>query len=202
MSVELNIGQGLATLKVNLGEFLAVARQIAGITKHKEARQALKDSIVEIRKSCDTAVDVFTPLYALTSQAIFEKDFGSQHAAFKNAFLKNVDNVRTHCHVVKSHLDELLLKKSWMGKLPLLERSHQRLDELCKRWLFSDYALTQQMKDLLQNIDELYTELARMTAQDVSAAFAMLRSSLAQLEDDFLSLRKQLNELDLVGRTL
>jgi hypothetical protein len=58
------------------------------------------------------------------------------------------------------------------------------------------------MKDLLQNIDELYTELARMTAQDVSAAFAMLRSSLAQLEDDFLSLRKQLNELDLVGRTL
>jgi hypothetical protein len=28
------------------GEFLAVARQIAGITKHKEARQALEDSIV------------------------------------------------------------------------------------------------------------------------------------------------------------
>jgi hypothetical protein len=69
-----------------------------------------------------------------------------------------------------------------MGKLPLLERSHQRLDELCKRWLFSDYALTQQMKDLLQNIDELYTELARMTALRTCPRPSMLRSSLAQLE--------------------
>jgi hypothetical protein len=199
MSLELDIGHGLATLKLNLGEFLAVAKQIAGVTKHKEARQALKDSIGEIRRSCDTAVDVFTPLYALTSETTFQKDFGSHHAAFKNAYLKNIDNVRTHCSVVKTHLDGLLKKKAWMGSLPLLERSYKRLDELSQRWLFSDYALSHQMESLLRNVDAFYGEVARMAAGD---GFATLRSSTAQFEDDFLSLRKQLNELDVLSRTL
>ena len=68
MGIELDIGYGLANLKLNLGDFLAVAQQIAGVTKHREAREALKASIEEIRKSCDTAVEVFTPLYALTDE--------------------------------------------------------------------------------------------------------------------------------------
>jgi hypothetical protein len=81
MGSELDIGYGLVTLKLNLGEFLTVAQQIAGVTK---AREALKASIEEIRKSCDTAVDVFTPLYALTTEAAFSKEFGALHASFKN----------------------------------------------------------------------------------------------------------------------
>lgn len=41
MSIELQIARGLATLKLNLGKFLAIAQQIAGVTKHREAHQAL-----------------------------------------------------------------------------------------------------------------------------------------------------------------
>lgn len=202
MSIELEIGHGLATLKLNLGEFLAVAQQIAGVTKHREARQALKAAIGEIRKSCDTAVDVFTPLYGLTTQAGFEKDFGALHADFKNSYLKNVDAVRTHCHVVKSHFDALLRKKEWLAGLPLLERSYKRLEDLCQRWLFSDFALAGQMDSLLRCIDTFYTDVSGMAIQDAAGAFATLRSSMAQFEDDFLSLRKQLNALDVLSRTL
>ncbi len=202
MGAELEIGHGLATLKLNLGEFLAVAQQIAGVTKQREAREALKAAITEIRKSCDTAVDVFTPLYGLTTEAAFTKDFGALHATFKNSYLKNVDAVRTHCHVVKIHLDALLQKKEWLAGLPLLERSYRRLQELCDRWLFSDFALAEQMDSLLKCIDTFYTDVASLALRDGTAAFATLRSCMVQFEDDFLSLRKQLNALDILGRTL
>jgi hypothetical protein len=202
MSMELELAGGLASLKLNLGEFLAVAQQIAGVTKHREARQALKDSIGEIRKSCDTAVDVFTPLYALTDEASFTKNFGTLHAAFKNSYLKNIDAVRTHCTVVKTHLDGLLKNKAWLGGLPLLERSYARLQDLCNRWLFQDYTLANEMDDFLKHIDTFYTELSDLAQSDASTAFAVLRSCLQQYEDDFLTLRKQLNALDVLGRTL
>jgi hypothetical protein len=202
MGTELDIGHGLVTLKLNLGEFLAVAQQIAGVTKHKEARAALKAAIAEIRKSCDTAVDVFTPLYALTSEEVFIKDFGVLHAGFKNSYLKNVDAVRTHCHVVKTHLDALLLKKEWMAGLPVLERSYKRLQELCANWLFSDFALAEQMDSLLKFIDTFYTDVAGIARLDGKAAFTVLQSCMTQFEDDFLALRKQLNALDVLGSTL
>ena len=202
MGTELEIGHGLVTLKLNLGEFLAIAQQIAGVTKHQEAREALKAAIGEIRKSCDTAVDVFTPLYAMTTEAAFTKEFGSLHAGFKNSYLKNVDAVRTHCHVVKTHLDTLLQKKEWLAGLPLLERSYNRLQEICDRWLFSDFALAEQMDSLLQCMDTFYTDVATLARLDGTAAFAALRSCVVQFEDDFLSLRKHLNALDILGRTL
>jgi hypothetical protein len=202
MSIEIEIAHGLATLKVNLGEFVAIAQQIAGVTKHREARQALKDAIGEIRKSCDTAVDVFTPLYALTDEAGFTKSFGTLHASFKNSYLKKVDDVRTHCRVVETHLDALLKKKEWMAGLPLLERSYSRLEGLCRDWLFSDFALANQMESFLKRIDDFYADISGQAQSDASAAFAILRSSLQQFNDDFLALRKQLNDLDVVSKTL
>ena len=202
MGIELDIGYGLANLKLNLGDFLAVAQQIAGVTKHREAREALKASIEEIRKSCDTAVEVFTPLYALTDEASFTKNFGNLHATFKNSYFKNIDAVRTHCTVVKIHLESLLKNKAWLGGLPILERSYTRLQGLCDRWLFQDYTLANEMDAFLKQIDTLYTELSNLAQSDPSTAFTVLRSCLQQYEDDFLSLRKQLNALDVLGRTL
>ena len=202
MSIELDVAYGLANLKLNLGEFLAIAQQLAGVTKHREARQALKNSIGEIRKSCDTAVDVFTPLYGLTDEASFTKEFGKLHASFKNSYLKDISAVRTHCTVVKDHLDGLLKKKEWQERLPLLDRSYARLQTLCDGWLFQDYTLADEMDTFLKRIDTFYTELSILAQSDPSTAFAVLRSSLQQFEDDFLSLRKQLNALDVLGRTL
>jgi hypothetical protein len=102
--------------------------------------------------------------------------------------------------VVKIHLDALLKEKQWIGSMPLLARSYQRLNELCQHWLFSDVALAEQMEALLHSIDDFYTDLAdQMYTAD---AFALLRSCLAQFEDDFLSLRKQLNALDVLAKTL
>lgn len=200
MGTELDIGYGLVTLKLNIGEFLAVAKQIAGVTK---AREELKATIGEIRKSCDTAVDVFTPLYALTTEAAFTREFGALHASFKNSYLKNADAIRTHCDVVKIHLDALLKEKQWVGSIPLMGRSYERLNELCQRWLFSDVALAEQMGKLLRSIDDLYGDLAcRVELDCTDEAFALLRSCLAQFEDDFLSLRKQLNGLDVLAKTL
>jgi hypothetical protein len=202
MGAEFEIAHGLVNLKLNLGEFVAVVKQIAGITKHRKTQDALKSAIGEIRKSCDTAVDVFTPLYALTSDTNFQQNFGALHANFKNSYLKNIDSVRTHCHIVKTYLNDLLQKKEWLAGVPLLEHSYNRLAELCDRWLFSDGALSYEMDSLLKSIDAFYTDIMKMAYVDESAAFVILRSGVAQFEDDFLSLRGQLNALDILGKTI
>jgi hypothetical protein len=202
MSTELAINFGLVNLKVDLGEFLAVARQIAGVVQQQETRAALKAGIVEIRKSCDTAVDVFTPLYALTSEVVFGEKFGTLHDSFKNSYMKNVDGVRTRCHLVKAHMDVVLEKKEWQAGLPLLERSYRRLQELCNNWLYSDFALAQQMESLFRDLDTFYTDIAALAGQDQAAAFAPLSSGRGQFEDDFLSLRKQLDALDVLSAKL
>jgi hypothetical protein len=202
MSTELAINFGLVNLKVDLGEFLAVARQIAGVVQQQETRAALKAGIVEIRKSCDTAVDVFTPLYALTSEVVFGEKFGTLHDSFKNSYMKNVDGVRTRCHLVKAHMDVVLEKKEWQAGLPLLERSYRRLQELCNNWLYSDFALAQQMESLFRDLDTFYTDIAALAGQDQAAAFALLSSGRGQFEDDFLSLRKQLDALDVLSAKL
>lgn len=202
MGAEFEIGNELVHLKLNLGEFLAVVQQIIGVTKHQETRKALKAAIEEIRKSCDTAVDVFSPLYALTSEITFQQDIGTLYANFKNSYWKNADLVRTHCHIVGTYMNDLLQKKEWLSNLPLLEHSYDRLKELCDRWLFSDVALSNQMDNLLKSVDAFYTMIINMMHVDKSAAFAMLRSGVAQFEDDFLSLRRQFNELDMLGKSL
>jgi hypothetical protein len=201
-STELEISNGFAKLTVNLGEFLSVAQLIVGITKHREARQALKDAILEIRKSCDTAVDVFTPLYALTDTASFTKSFGALHANFKNSYLKNINTVRTNCKIVKTHLDALLKKKGWIARLPLLKRSYFRLDQLCKNWFYQDMNLARQMETFLRSINDFYADISNLAQQDSSMAFSLLRSGLEQFEDDFLSLRKKLGALDVLSKTI
>lgn len=202
MGAEFEIGNELVHLKLNLGEFLAIVQQIIGVTKHQETRKALKAAIEEIRTSCDTAVDVFSPLYALTSETTFEKDIGALYANFKNSYWKNADLVRTHCHIVRTYMNDLLRKKEWLSNLPLLEQSYDRLKDLCDRWLFSDFALSNQMENLLKSVDAFYTNIIKMMQVDKSAAFEILRSGLAQFEDDFLSLRRKLNALDILGKTL
>jgi len=111
MSVEIEISLGLADLKVNLGEFLSRVQNKAGATKYKEARQALRDAVGEIRKSSDTAVDTCTPLYGIPDDVNIAAKLGNLQASFKNSYLKNVDTVRTDCHIVKNHLTVLLNKK-------------------------------------------------------------------------------------------
>jgi hypothetical protein len=73
---------------------------------------------------------------------------------------------------------------------------------LCSAWLFSDFALAGQMDSLLKRIDNLYADISSLAQSDTSAAFAILRSCLQQYDDDFQSLRRQLNALDVVGKTL
>jgi hypothetical protein len=118
MEIEISIGYELATLKVTLSEFTAIVKHISGEAKHEEARQALKDMIGEVRKSYDTAVDVFTPLYKLDTARKFNNDFSQARSDFKGRYLKDMGAVRTHCSIVSDKLDELQKRKSWMKSLP------------------------------------------------------------------------------------
>lgn len=202
MGIELNIGNELAGLKLSLGEFTTVIRALAGEAKQQEVRQALREMIQEVRKSYDTAVDVFAPLYALSTPRKFSAGFAAARANFKAAYLKAGKRVRTNCGIVIGQLEELKKRKGWMKNLPYVQRSFKRLEDLAASWIANDISLALNMESLLQGMNTFLDTVSRMQKKDSAAAFRYLSASLRQFEDDFLAINKWIDELTVIGKGL
>jgi hypothetical protein len=202
MGIELSIGNDLAQLKLSLSEFTTVIRHLAGEAKQQEVRQSLKEMIQEVRKSYDIAVDVFTPLYNLNTKRKFAVQFSLVRTAFKTAYLKDIGRVRTHCTIVAEELDELKKRKAWMKGLPYIRRSFQRLDDLASNWIANDTWLANNMEDLLKDMNSFLNAISRLQKRNASEAFQYLLSSLDQFEDDFLAIKKRIDELTIISKQL
>ncbi len=193
---------GMGTVKGEVREVIEFANEIAALTKSGKARQALKHAIVEIQKSFETMVQVLKPLYGLTDDSNFTKNFNNIYKEFKGNYINNPNKVRTHCKRVKIRLDALLNSKEWQSNLPIFRRHYDRLQFNCNSWLFCDSKLADRMDSFLNKINRFFTDLFNLAQSNPSKAFAELRSGLQPYEDDFTSLQKQLNELDELSQKL
>lgn len=202
MSIEMSIGNDLAQLKLSLGEFVTVVKHLSGEAKHQEVRQALKEMIQEVRKSYDVAVDAFTPLYNLDTKQKFTAQFSQARTDFKTTYLKDINNVRTHCSIVAQELEKLKKKKGWMKNLPYIRRSFKRLEKLASDWIANDTWLALNMESLLKNLNQFLNEISRLQKGKPTDAFHNLGSSLDQFEDDFLAIKNRLDELTVISRQL
>jgi len=202
MGIELTIGNELAGMTVDLGEFATVIKNLAGEAKEKEVKSALKEMIAEVRRSFDTVADVFAPLYELDTQRKFDEGFSKLRASFKATYLKETGEFRTHCHIVAIKLDELKQKRAWLEKLPFARRSFQRLEDLAGRWLLSDYTLADEMDTFLRNMNEFLDAVANPEKLSRSDAFRYLVSSVAQFEDYILVIKRRLDGLTMISAEL
>ena len=130
MDAEFSLLNNAAKVTVSLTEFESIVKHLLGSSEREEVRIAVKELIAEVRKSGDTFVDVLKPLYALANAREFKKEFPTIRAHFKSYFLKEGDNLRTHCHIATQKLIDLKSRRRWMGSLPLIKRSFQRLNNL------------------------------------------------------------------------
>src|SRR5204863_1187307 len=102
---------------VDIGEFVRLIRDLAGAKLDAQSKDALKTMIAEVGKSFDVVLDVVTPLYALNTEAMLRSEFPKLYANFKNAYLKNSNEIRTHCHIVTGSVRAVKSQ-------PILETKH------------------------------------------------------------------------------
>ena len=202
MEVELEMGFQLANLKVTLSEFTAVVTHISGEAKRQEVKQTLKEMIVEVRRSYDTVVDVFTPLYGLDTPRKFKSQFAVLRTGFKGRYLKDMGSVRTHCSIVSAKLDDLKKQKAWMKNLPYVRRSFNRLQELGADWVANDARLADGMEQFLKSTNRLLDKVNRMLVKDSSEAYRFLQMSIHQYEDELLAIKRNLDQLNIVSANI
>jgi len=174
MDAEFSVLGNAAKVKVSLTEFEAIAGHLLGVSKRAEVRQALKELIEEVRKSADTFMDVLSPLFALTAVRQFSERFPQIRANFKGTFLKEGQNLRTHCHIVTEKLNSLNRRRRWMEKLPIVRRSFERLHTLSQEWIANDSGLEQSMAAFLSSMNQLLDKLERKRKKDLKEAFMIV----------------------------
>jgi hypothetical protein len=202
MGTEITIGNELAGLTVSLSEFAFAVKSLVGEAKEEEVRAALGGMIEEVRKSYDTAVEAFAPLYELDTQRKFTNRFTKIRADFKRTYLKDIGKVRTHCDIVQSRLEELQRRKSWMRHLPIMRRAFKRLEELSDYWIANDRWLAMNMDILLRSLNDLMNKVARMSKKSRKEAYQYLTDALEMYEDLLLGVRKKLRVLEKLSQDL
>lgn len=202
MGSELEISFGIAKIKVSLAEFLTAIKQITGAVKHQEVKQTLKEMIEEVRKSYDATVDAFTPLYGLDTHKKFNGKFSNILEDYKKKYLKDIGNMRAHCTIVAQQIEALKKRKSWMKNLPLVKKSFNRLQDVGNFWFLSDYTLTQEMETFLNKMNQFLNDINEMRRKNRGNAFRHLQLSLEQFEDDFNSIKQNLDNLEVISSKL
>jgi len=202
LSSEIEIGVGLAKLKITLSEFASVVRNFAGEAKHREVKEAIKELIGAARTSYDTTVDVLTPLYALDSEGKFDAELPALRSDFKNQYLKDMGRLYTHCSIVEVKIVALKDKQGVMRNIPLVKRSFNRLDRLAEAWLARDFELARDMEQFLGRMNDYLDEVNIHRQNDVTEAYQGLRSALELFEQDFLTTKRALDELDVISSRL
>lgn len=202
MSSEIEIGIGLAKLKITLSEFASVVRNFVGEAKHREVKAAIKELIAAARTSYDTTVDVLTPLYGLDSEGKFDAELPNLRSDFKNQYLKDTGRLYTHCSIVEAKIFALKDKQGVMRNIPLVNRSFNRLDRLAEAWLARDFELARDMEQFLGRMNAYLDELYIHRQNDVTEAYQGLRSTLELFEQDFLTTKRALDELDVISSRL
>jgi hypothetical protein len=192
----------LIEFEFNLGEFVGILKDLVTVKMNSEAKQSLKALIMEARKSFDVVVDVLSPLYSLKDEAAMQSTFPSLYSSFKNTYLKNADEIRTHCHIVAQEIDKLIRNDSWKAHLPFVGKSLEWLRASKDKWVGNDVALSDSMSRFMQNVNDSLTEVSNRIPRDSRDAFLELKSLLSESEPELLKIKNQLNELRVVSSQL
>ena len=192
----------LGQFEVDLAELAGTIRDIASVKLDQIAKEAVQGVVTEARKSFDAVVDVLTPLYALNTPAKVRAEFPSLYANFKNTYLKNSNEIRTHCHIVVEQMDKLMSSQAWKQNIPILQNAFRRLEAAKVRWVGNDASLADGMQRFLNDVNGgLNDVLAKVNSSD-REAYAALNDLISDSEETLLRIKSQLNQLTIVSSQL
>jgi len=206
MGSEVQLDAGIGSLKIDLSDFVSAIRALAkwavGADEKEKAREAIKDLIVEVRKTFDIIVENLEPLYKLTTKASFNSQFDERRAAIKSVYLNRGELAVTRCHIVKQQLDKLKSRTVWMQNLPFAGSAHDNLKKVCATWLESDKNIARVIENFLEELSSFVDEVARLKISDSAKGLRLLSDGLSLLEGNFREMKRQLGELDETGKLI
>lgn len=192
---ELDVGIGIAKLRIKLTIFVGIYRKLSGQINRDDVRRALGDMGVEVAQTYETVVNALSPLYAIRDEDHMAREFPTIRAEFKKAYLKSSHVVHVHCGVVQEKLQIMLNARSWHSKVPVAKRSYAELKEICRRWLVDDESMVQEMNEFFTVLNRFLDRVERVRRSNPSEAYAQIQDFLSQIEPDFLAIRRAISDL-------
>lgn len=203
MGSEIELNAGIVKLKLELSQFTsaigALAEKATGANEKEQARSAMKEMITEVRKVFDLVVDKLDPLYKLTTEASFIAEFDAIRGALKSASAKNNHAAITHCHIVREKFELLSARRAWMQNLPPAQDAYDKLETVCKKWLFHDESIVRGIDTFFQNLNAFTDEVEKLKRTDPARGLKMLTVGLSLLHGTVTELQKQLGELEVIA---
>jgi len=192
----------LVEFELDLCAFASIVKELFMVNLTTEARESLQTLIDEARKNFDVVVDILAPLYGLNNESLLQSAFPQLFASFKSTYLKNSDEIRTHCHIVTDQIDKLIDKENWKEHLPLVGKSLERLKRSKAQWMGNDTALSDSMQRFLLRVNDSLNDLNTQLGQDVNTAFIAMTSLLKESEPELLKIKTSLDELRVISAKL
>lgn len=192
----------LGHFELDLAELVGVIGDLASVKLDQTAKDALQALIAEARKSFDAVVDVLTPLYALNTPATVQAEFPIRYADFKNTYLKNSDEIRTHCHIVAGQIEKLKTGQAWKQNVPLLRNAFQRLEAAQGRWVGNDDCLAASISWFLDDVNRGLTDVLARLQDGSNAACAALSALISDSEPELRRIKSQLDQLSISSAQL
>jgi hypothetical protein len=192
----------LGAFEVDLAELVEVIHDLTSVKLDQGTKDALQLLITEARKSFDAVVDALAPLYALNTRAKVRDDFPGLYAKFKGAYLKNPNEVRTHCHIVSDQIEKLKAGQAWKQNIPLLRNAFDRLVTSQMKWVGNDDALADSMSRFLKAVNDELGSVLEKLQPNPDSAYAELSALLADAEPELLRIKTQLDRLKIASSQL
>lgn len=191
--IKVSLGQ----FEVDLAELVGVIGDLTTAKLDQTAKDALQALVAEARKSFDAVVDVLTPLHALNTPAKVKAEFPKLYANFKNTYLKNANEIRTHCHIVTEQMEKLKTSQAWREKIPILRNAFKRLEAAERRWIGQDGALARSMEEFLNALNAGLAEVLPKLQTSGKEAHTTLQELISDSEQGLLRIKSHLNQLTI-----
>lgn len=199
---ELELGFGIAKLRLKFTLFVDIYRNLSGEIRRDDVSRALGDMGAEVGRTYEAIVDVLVPLYAIRDEAHLVEAFPEIRAAYKRVYLTSSHVVHVHCDLVKVKLEIMLSGKGWHSKVPVARRSYAELKELCRRWLLDDESMVYEMGEFFTSLNRFLDRIERARRSKPDDAYLQLQDFLGQIEPDFRAIRRGISELAVAGRAV
>jgi hypothetical protein len=196
----LEISQGIK-FHITIDEIIKIIHLIKEQSKQQKARLALKQMLTELKKANKALVNhIYTPLYKIQSKEDFIKKFPRVRIKFKKLLTgERPVFTKISCYKVARKLEALKASQQWKKHVPIIKRDFILLELLVNAWTANDSILYEADGKLINEIKAFMDSLEELAEKKPAIAYNKYKAALKNIEEQYLGLRDNLAELEILS---
>jgi len=192
MAAKLNLG----VIELDLEKISSLVKEMISINLDEDSKRHVKELVNEINIAYNNLVDCYVDFMPLRkNDDDFEKSFLTVFGNFKKTYLKSPEDNEASCGRIHNALYKILEGRWYLSKLPKLNQKIKQFRDSADAWYLNDTVMVETFKEFNT---QLYKELSAVEAaygnEPISQSRQRLDSIISQWENEFLDLRKKLND--------